>query len=241
MLTKTRAIVLHSIKYGEQQLIVDMLTAELGRQSFICRMPTTQRGKLKKQLFQPLTMLELEADIRPQGGLQRLRDVRMSAPFSSIPFDARKLSIALFLAEFLLHVSRGEQRDGALFSYVEQSLQWLDGSTGGFANFHLVFMMRLSRFVGFFPNLDGYCQGAVFDLRDGVFCSSPPQHSDFVESKEASLIGLLMRINYETMHLVRMSRQERNRATELILAYYRLHIPDFPELRSVAVLKELSA
>ena len=41
------------------------------------------------------------------------------------------------------------------------------------------------------------------------------------------------------MHLFSFSRNERNRCVELILKYYRLHVPDFPELKSTGVLQEL--
>jgi DNA repair protein RecO (recombination protein O) len=41
------------------------------------------------------------------------------------------------------------------------------------------------------------------------------------------------------MHLFRLSRSERNRILELLLTYYRLHLPAFPELRSLSVLREL--
>ena len=239
MMTKTRAIVLHSLKFGEDKTIVEMLTADFGRVSFVCRIPKTQKGKLKKQFFQPLTMLFIEFDHRQGGGLQRLRDVQMAQPFTSIPFDAAKLSISLFVAEFLLHATRGEQRNEPLFQYVENSILWLDGQTRSFANFHLVFMMRLSRFIGFFPNLEDYHEGDFFDLRNGSFAAVRPLHSDFVEPAEAAHIGLLMRMGFESMHLFRLSRNERNRCAEFILAYYRLHVPGFSELRSLPILKEL--
>ena len=61
MLTKTQAIVLHSLKYGETRLIVDMFTRSQGRQSFIVSIPKSVKGKIKKQLFQPLTLLEIES------------------------------------------------------------------------------------------------------------------------------------------------------------------------------------
>ena len=48
-----------------------------------------------------------------------------------------------------------------------------------------------------------------------------------------------MRMGYESMHLFHMSRDERNRCTEFILTYYRLHVPNFPELRSLQVLQEI--
>ena len=86
MLTKTQAIVLHAIKYGETRLIVDMFTKVFGRQAFIVSIPKTPKGKVKKQFFQPLTILEIETDIRPRQQLQKLHDVRLAAPFASIPF-----------------------------------------------------------------------------------------------------------------------------------------------------------
>ena len=239
MLTKTQAIVLHSLKYGETRLIVDMFTRSQGRQSFIVSIPKSVKGKIKKQLFQPLTLLEIESDLRPKLQLQKLSDVRLASPFSSIPFDPNKLSISLFIAEFLYYALRSEQHNEPLFDYIVNSIQWLDAQTDRFANFHLVFLMRLSRFLGFYPNLDHYQTGDYFDLRESVFLSTPPVHLDFLHPQEAEKIQLMMRMDFPTMHLFRMSHQERNRLLEVSLIYYRLHLPDFPELKSVSVLQEL--
>ena len=239
MLTKTQAIVLHSLKYGETRLIVDMFTRSQGRQSFIVSIPKSVKGKIKKQLFQPLTLLEIESDLRPKLQLQKLSDVRLASPFSSIPFDPNKLSISLFIAEFLYYALRSEQHNEPLFDYIVNSIQWLDAQTDRFANFHLVFLMRLSRFLGFYPNLGHYQSGDYFDLRESVFLSAPPVHRDFLHPQEAEKIQLMMRMDFPTMHLFRMSHQERNRLLEVSLIYYRLHLPDFPELKSVSVLQEL--
>jgi DNA repair protein RecO (recombination protein O) len=239
MLTKTQAIVLHSLKYGETRLIVDMFTRSMGRQSFIVSIPKSTKAKIKKQLFQPLSILELEFDSRPKVQLQKLADVRLALPFSSIPFHAHKLSISLFLAEFLYYALRGEQENELLFDYVANSLLWLDGQQDRFSNFHLVFLMRLSRFLGFYPNLDHYKSGDYFDLRESMFQSAPPVHRDFLFPEEANKVQLMMRMDFPTMHLYRMSHDDRNRLLEVTLKYYRLHLPDFPELKSVSVLQEL--
>ena len=239
MLTKTQAIVLHSLKYGETRLIVDMFTRSQGRQSFIVSIPKSVKGKIKKQLFQPLTLLEIESDLRPKLQLQKLSDVRLASPFSSIPFDPNKLSISLFIAEFLYYALRSEQHNEPMFDYIVNSIQWLDAQTDRFANFHLVFLMRLSRFLGFYPNLDHYQTGDYFDLRESIFLSAPPVHRDFLHPQEAEKIQLMMRMDFPTMHLFRMSHQERNRLLEVSLIYYRLHLPDFPELKSVSILQEL--
>ena len=239
MLTKTQAIVLHAIKYGETRLIVDMFTKVFGRQAFIVSIPKTPKGKVKKQFFQPLTILEIETDIRPRQQLQKLHDVRLAAPFASIPFEPDKLAISLFVAEFLYYALRSEQRNELLYEYLENSIVWLDDQQSSFANFHLVFLLRLTRFLGFYPNLDDYKDGDYFDLRESVFMPVPPVHRDFLHPEEAQKVQLMMRMDFPTMHLFRMSHQERNRLLEVSLKYYRLHLPDFPEMKSIEVLQAL--
>ncbi|PVX54794.1 DNA repair protein RecO [Hallella colorans] len=241
MEVKTRAIVLHALKYGDSQMIVDLLTRERGRMSFICHIPKTGKGKLRKQFFQPLTLLYIVYTERPNRNLQRFSDIRLTRPYTSIPFDAYKLAIALFVAEFLTHATRNEQRNESLFDYVESSLAWLDNVTSPFSNFHLVFMMHLTRFVGFFPNLSNDAPGMWFDLRNGAFSLVKPPHPDFVRPSEASMIGLLMRMNFDNMRLFRMTQAQRARCVEIILHFYRLHVPYFPELKSLDVLRALFA
>jgi len=241
MQTKTEAIVLHSIKYGETRMIVDVFTRSQGRLSLIVSIPKSSRAKVRKQLFQPLTLLEAEIDIRPKAQLHKLKDVRLAVPFVSIPFDPNKLAITLFVSEFLYHSLRSEQCNEPLFDYISSSVEWLDGQTERFANFHLVFLMRLSRFLGFYPNLDDYKSGDYFDLRESTFCALPPKHHDFLKPEEAGKLQLMMRMDYATMHLFRLSHLDRDRLLEVAVAYYRLHLPSFPELKSLAVLRELYA
>ena len=157
--------------------------------------------------------------MRPKVQLQKLHDVRVLTPYSTIPFDPDKLTITLFLGEFLYHALKGEQQDEVLFDYMVNSLEWLDGCSGAFVNFHLVFLMRLSRFLGFYPNLEEYEEGDYFDLRQSCFCSELPIHCD------------------PTMYLFQLSHRDRNRLLEVAIKYYRLHLPNFPELKSLAVLQ----
>lgn len=240
MLSKTEAIVLHSIKYGEAKMIVDMFTRQHGRLSFVVSLPKTTRGKLKKQYFQPLTLLSIECDIRPQQQLQKLSDASLLFPLSTLLYDPTKLSISLFLSEFLYHALKSEQHNEPLFDYIISSIQWLDSCESNYANFHLVFLMHLSRFLGFYPNLEESGE-LYFDLRAACFCSFVPLHRDYLMPQEASMVKLMMRMDYPTMHLFRLNRQQRNRCIEVALLFYRIHLPAFPDLRSIEVLKDLWA
>ncbi len=247
MLVKTNAVVLHTLKYSDSRIIVDMFTREAGRLSFIVTVPKTQKGRLKKQYFQPMTLLDIECDVRQNVQLQKLRDARLLVAYSTVQSSPEKLALSLFIAEFLYYALRSEQRNIPLFDYITNSMLWLDFSAAGYANFHLSFLMHMSRFLGFYPNLDADEDGRgeesfnYFDLRAATFVSHVPMHTDFLEKEESMHIKMLMRMDYPTMHLFRLSHQERNRITEVLLLYYRLHIPQFPELKSLSVLQELWA
>lgn len=237
MLTKTRAVVLKSFKYGEQSLIVDMFTRECGRLSFIVRMPKGAHGKLKRQYFQPATLLDLSFDLRSKESLHKIKDANIAIPYVSLSFEPRKVSIALFLCEVLCYATRTEQKNTPLYNYIETAFRWLDKANNGFANFHIVFLMRLTLFLGFCPNLNS--QGAYFDLRNGCFVPLLPPHSDYLKPEDSEKVVLLMRMDYPTMKLYSMSRAQRWRCLEVIITFYKLHIPDFPEMKSLDVLRDL--
>jgi DNA repair protein RecO (recombination protein O) len=120
------------------------------------------------------------------------------------------------------------------------SLEWLDECESKYANFHLVFLMRMSRFLGFYPNLDDYRDGDLFDLQNAVFVGKAPvTHHYYIDAEETRAFRQLMRLNYETMGLFAMNRQQRQRCLAIVMDYYRLHLPDFPQLKSLDILQEL--
>ena len=240
MLQKTRGIVLHTLKYNDTSIIVDIYTELSGRASFLVPIPRSRKATVKSVLFQPLALIELEADFRAKGTLYRVKEAKSFHPFSTIPFDPYKSSMALFIAEFLYRAIREEAENRPLFAYLEYSIAWLDECKEGYANFHLVFLMRLSRFLGLYPNLEDYHAGDYFDLLNACFTSIRPQlHSSYINPEEAGRLRQLMRMNYDTMHLFGMSRLERTRCLTIMNDYYRLHLPEFPMLKSLEVLREL--
>lgn len=241
MITKTRGIVLRSVRFGESSLIVDVLTKSSGRVSFMVHIPKTSKGKIKKQYFQPMTLLDFEYDFRQRSNLQHIKDVRVSLPYSSIPIDPAKSCISLFLSEFIYYATRNEQENPTLFTYISTSLEWLDNAYEDFANFHLVFMMRLGKFLGFHPFLEDFTPGCFFDLRNGCFTLSMPLHTDFLNAADAGHLYNLMRMNFDTMKLFKLSHDDRNRITEIVLRYYKLHLPNMPELQSFDILREVFA
>ncbi len=234
-----RCIVLHVTKYNDEQIIADLLTQSQGRVAMIVRISRSKLAAVRHSLFQPLALLDVQWENRPNAKLQRPRAAQNVFPFASLPYDPGKSAMAFFLAEVLHHAVRQEPDTDLLFEYVERSMMWLDACERGFANFHLVFLLRLTRFLGFMPNTEGYETGKYFDLRTSCFTSQPPAHADVLLPADAALVPKLLRMRYDTMRFFRFSGNERARLLEYISLYYRLHLPGFPELNSLAVLKEL--
>ena len=143
MLQKTIGIVLHTFKYNDTSNIVDIFTRDKGRVSFIVRIPKSNKSTVKKNIFQPLNILEIEADFRDKVSLSKIKNAKPDYPFVSITYDPYKITIALFLSEFL-HKAINEGSDNEqLFDYIKNSIIWLDQCEKGFSNFHLVFLMRV--------------------------------------------------------------------------------------------------
>lgn len=234
-----KAIVLHTLRYSDEAIIAHLLTEQCGCVGMMVRVSRSRRSSIRHTLFQPLALLDVEWTMRPRASLQHPRAVQVAFPFSSIPYDAHKTAIALFLAEFLYHAVRNEPDTNALFEYVARSVEWLDTCSTGYANFHLVFLLRLTRFLGFMPNAHEAQPGDWFDLRASCFVKERPLHNDFLTPSDAALVPKLMRMSYETMRVFRFNGDERSRLLERINYYYRLHVPDFPELNSLAVLREI--
>lgn len=228
------------VKYGDSSLIVDLFTESHGRQSFITSVAHAKRAARTISLWQPLSMVSFTTNIRSGGSrLPKPIDAHTYYNYTSMPFSPIKSTLALFLAEFLCAALREEKENASLFRYLESSFKWLDmvENPVAIANFHLVFLMHLSRFIGIYPNFD--TPSVYFDLVSGCYCDHQPLHAHFLQYAEAKRLPALFRMNYSTIHLFHFSRQTRQRILHVLNEYYRLHVPTFPELKSLEVLHDL--
>ncbi len=182
---KARGVVLHTLKYGDSGLVVYLYTDVAGRQTYLVQGVRSTRSKGNKAaLLQPMFLLEYEGITPRHGEMHRMKDVIASPPLASLPFDVRKSTVALFMAEVLYRLIREPEPDPHLFAFIEQAVQALDLMEDGVANFHLWFLVKLSRFLGFYPG-NSYAEGDFFDILRGEFVKLPPTHRMVMERDEA--------------------------------------------------------
>jgi DNA repair protein RecO (recombination protein O) len=236
MQDKTRGIVLHSNTYNDAYSITLIYTEEFGRTSYLTAKSKSRKTRTPKSLFHALAVLDLEVDHRNLRDIQRIKEARTHIPQISILCDPVKSAVSIFLAELISKVIREIHPNKALFEFLLQSVQILELTTESYANFHLVFMIGLSRFLGFYPEASGYRKGMFFNLQDGIFVLYKPLHPHFLNPDESEVFFNLLRMKYENMNAFRFSRNERRAIIQRILEYYRLHLDNFPEIKSLEIL-----
>ncbi|MBK9318250.1 MAG: DNA repair protein RecO [Bacteroidetes bacterium] len=239
MLLKTRAVVLDITPYAEASIIVKAYTESHGLQSFLVNGVRKQKARYANNLFQPLTIIEVVAYFKKQGGLHRVSEVSASPPLVHIPYDTVKTTVALFRAEILYRSIKEEEPNSGLFGFVDHAVQILDLHPETTTCFHLVFCLQLSRYLGFYPGGHYSSQSQYFDLKEGVFRESRPMHPYFIEHSLTKLFHELLTLSLEDMHDIKMNGGERKKLLQAIITYFELHHTQGFSIRSHEVLAEL--
>jgi len=239
MLHTLRGVVLHHIRYKESSAIVYIYTDLFGRQAYLANSTRGKKAKFRSNLLQPLSMLEIEAYHKERRELQRMKEIRNYIPYQSIPVDPYKSGQAMFLAEILYKVLREEEHNPDLYNFLENSLQFLDVSEKHTVNFHLLFLVQLTRYLGFYPEKP-YGEGSnLFDMRNGQFKEAKNLHPDFFDESSSAVLNVLMNTNFESLKGMKINHEERIRFLDCLMDFYSLHVSGFGKVRSLAVLNEI--
>lgn len=239
MFIDDKGIVLRCVKYDDKSFIAHLFTASRGHVPFMVNGSRGKRSGTSARLFQPMAFLSFQWDMKPNASLQRMKEARLLHVQQSIPFDPIKRSVTMLLTEFMAYTLRDEAANPDLYLYIEHSLQWYDMAGEGYANFHLVFLLKLARFLGIAPNMEAYSEGNLFDLTGGHFVPYGTASGTVMSGYDARLLFLLNAATYETMDTVPMNRHDRARMVDYLATYYALHIANFPSLQSLEILQEL--
>jgi DNA repair protein RecO (recombination protein O) len=238
MQIKTNGIVLHSIKHTDSSTIITVYTQHFGRVSYLVHGANKKKSVVRSAFLQPLSIVDMDVFHTPGKDIQRIKDIRMEHQFTGIPFNPVKNSLALFISEMLFRTLRQSDPDESLFLFLENSILQLDCCEMGLANFHLVFLLKLTRYLGFEPNADDEHTN-YFDLMNGVFQREKPLHAHYLLPEVSSYFNEVLNADYSDMAKLTFPRSTRIKLLEAMIEYYRLHIPEFHGLHSLAVLQSL--
>jgi len=239
MLLKSKAIVLHNIKYSDNSFIVTMYTKELGRKSFMIKSLGSKKSKIKANVFQPLTLLNIEFEYKSNKNFQYIKNIQIVNPSSSIIFDIHKLSIAFFWAEILYKSILEEEANNELFEYIYNNIQMLDVKSKGIANLNMYFVIHLTKYLGFFPN-DNYTEIIkYFDIKNGSFKQIKPMHTFSMNEQSSFLLHNLIIYSKNQHENLNIDYKYRKILLECIVDYFSVHINNIKSIKSLSVLQEV--
>lgn len=141
----------------------------------------------------------------------------------TIPYNIKKTSIALFLTELLNKILHEEENE-KLFEFIHESIITLDSMNKDYENFHLQFMLLLSRYLGITPESS---RGMLKEVG----------HKKIYDNQFNEQVDFFIQSNYD--HNQKLGKSIRNEILMLIIDYFRFHYDSVREFKSIQVLKEV--
>lgn len=236
MLVSTEAIALSTIKYSESSIIFKCYTLSYGIKTYMIRGVRSKKNKSNSiALFQPLTILEINANHKNNFGIENINSAKILIPYKSIPFDILKNSLVLFLSEILSKCIIEEEQNKQMYNYIKSSLLWLD-SASEYVNFHIQFLIKLLKYLGISPSFEKI--NKLYGYSNDV----PKRVNDVKEKVEEQLkndFDFLLGTNFDANMEHIINYNKRKKILEFLMAYMQLHIEGFKRPNSLNIMYEL--
>lgn len=219
MLHKVRGIVLKTTLYSESSVIAQVFTDKFGIQSYLINGVKKPKAKIPMNVLQPLHLLDMVVYHKANTQLQRVAEARPSPVFRTIPYQVIKNTIIQFLNEVLYKSIRQQHTDENLFDFIYNAVSWFDENEEPSTNFHLAFLLKLSKFLGFAPHSQTRSDQKYFDLQEGEFTSLIPVHPNFIEKTEADYFLALFATPFEKINEIKLNNAVRRFLLDKILIF----------------------
>lgn len=239
MIHSTRGIVLQRINYSETSLIVRIYTEELGLRSYILKGVRKSGSRIPQGLLQNLSMLNLVVSHAANRNLNYIKEAAFAYTPERLLSDVKKSSLLMFMNEILVKSIREEESNRSLFEFLFDSLVTLDKLEKGISLFHIIFMIRLSRHLGFFPGMNFSAQRDLFDLSEGRFVKQFRDDRHQMPSDISRTFSELLSIDYGGIDKTKIAPAHRDSILEYLLQYYSEHLPGFGHIKSLKILKTI--
>ena len=146
------------------------------------------------------------------------------------------MPLFFFIADVLRSSVQEEEENVPLFDFIVNASLWLD-LNNTIANFHLLFLLKLSSYLGFYPD-DSEVQHEYFNLIDGMFENA--ETSIYCRSgQDIELLKLFLGTNFDALVSIKLNQKQRTSFLNMLLQYYELHLHGFKKPRSLAVLNSI--
>ncbi|HTA61482.1 MAG TPA: DNA repair protein RecO C-terminal domain-containing protein [Bacteroidia bacterium] len=237
MQQKTNGIILQNTKFQDKKNILKIYTLQHGVQSYVINIGHSKKSKIKSAHVIGLNQIEFIEQIKKTRSIQLISDIHVSYIYQNLFSNPIKNTIGIFLNEVLLKALKEQPENHELYQFVSESLIVFDNQNYEASNFHLHFLVELSKHLGFYPNNNYSEKNCLFDIQDGIFTAHIPTHLHYADSELSFHLSKLLndKSNFTC------NAKTRADLLNLLLMLYKLHVPNFGEIKSIQILKEILA
>lgn len=226
MFTNYTGILIRKVPQTGNGFILKVYTKEAGIKSFFVR-----KTKQSKAALMPLAIIQLSAYKNDKKQVLNVKEFGVATPYNDLYSDITKSNIALFINELLDKLLLEEENNEPLFKFIAKSLLTFDREPLNL-DFHLVFLMKLSDYLGVKPNVSS---GSYFDIENGATTSAIPSHVNYFNEMETELFKDLFMHCFNDKSFTN-SNTKRKRLIELLIQYYNYHF-EVKNIKSLPILE----
>lgn len=235
---QSTGIIFRKIKYSETSLIVDIFTREKGIRSFIFSGVRKAKAKVSAAMIDHMNIVNIVAYDKDNDKLARVKEIHLEYPYRNITTDVIKSSLGIFLLEMTRDCIQEKESNEELFDFITGWYQYLDSCEHQLSCFHLMYLLGLSRFLGFEPMNDYEDEVRTqFNLMDGNFVHISNTSKYLVPVDRSIFIRQLLEADMRQLEYIRIPKAIRDALLSDIIKFYRLHVENFREPKSLAVIQ----
>lgn len=238
MILATPGFVLHTTPYSEASVVAKVFTRQLGMRSYLIKGVRSSRGRVKQNLLQPLSCVDMVVYDNPKNDLNYIKELAPRHPESTAPQTSSRSAtfnaLRFFMTEVLYKSLREEEPMPELFDYVESVFSEPYPGDGETKHLPIMILLTVARHLGIEP-MDNYSvREPLFDLQEGRFVAS---------LTDTTLPPALSSHLHEYLCNLSMSRpisvsmlSDRRSLIDALLAYFQLHLSSFRNFYSHEIL-----
>ena len=232
----TPALVLHTTEYSETSVIAKVFTRQLGVRSYILKGVRKGGSRTKRNLLQPLSYLDMVVYANPKTSLNYVKEM---APHNAEAFrqsdnQAITNAVVFFMTELLYKTLREEEPDQELFDYIVDALEQLKSPLAStHAQMPLLFLLRLTRYLGLWPRDNYSPREPLFDLQEGCFKSVG---ETTVDAPTSALLHAYLQAVGQGAPCPTASLSQRTTLMNRLIEYLQLHLQGFKNFNSHEIL-----
>ncbi len=239
MIVTTKGIILKSIKYGETSLIQDIYTEAFGLKSYIVSGVRNKKKGNKSGLLQLMGLVEMVVYNKDNSSLNRIKEVKAAKLYTSIPFDVIKSTTGMFITEVARRAITENEQSEELFRLLYDSFSYLDDTDHSIALFPILFMIKLSKELGFSPADNYTADRPVFNIMEGEFIADHINSQYNMDATASQYFYSLLHEDFGIAHAFQVPKAIRLYLLEQLIMFYQLHLNNFGEIKSLEVIRQV--